>query len=461
MLSKCFGWILLFSAIAFSQNFSGTYVIQTQTGNHSIRLIQNGLQVSGTLLISGNGEFRIDAQIVDGDEAVGFVSSGNSREYFEAMVEDNELEVTIAQWDAQANDIVWGSEQEFIFTRQGSSGAAAGGLGQQLSGSDRDDQNSGSGNTYTDPTRQNRDANASAGSSRESGEWGRNASDVNNASGNRIAVGQQYQAGARVLSASDGVSFVIPGEWLGALPANSPAFILGSNTKPGVGMVIMKAKATLNDAIALLNTPQDLGEGVVLYPEGMPEQTGNRVRIRYNAGQYIGRATAVVGKKGNGAIFFFGGPANQAGYYEKMIRDLVASCQFSSPEASGEAQRWRQLLSGMMLKRMSSYYSSGLDGAYVGGSSSQTLHLCSDGSYAYSSNSSLGVDAGGGGSSGYSGGNNAEYGRWELETTGASVSLVLRAQNGEVTYNTIQMNQEGHTILNGERAYRVQSERCR
>ncbi|MCB0295444.1 MAG: hypothetical protein KDG51_09445, partial [Calditrichaeota bacterium] len=227
-----------------------------------------------------------------------------------------------------------------------------------------------------------------------------------------------------------GVSFVIPQDWLGGLRPNQAAFMLGSNTKPGIGLVIMRASASMADMDGLLNTAQNLGDGVVLYPAGAPQKTATDYRLNFSGGQYVGMAVGKLGPGGNGVIFFFGGPAEQQSYYNRLMQQMVSSLKFVQPQVSGEVQRWQQLLSGMMLKQMSSYYSGGsADGSYVGGSSSKTLHLCSDGSYAYAGSSSLGVD-GGGGSSGYSGGSGEDYGRWRVEVIGARVTLVLQSQDG-------------------------------
>ena len=97
-----------------------------------------------------------------------------------------------------------------------------------------------------------------------------------------------------------------------------------------------------------------------------------------------------------GVIVFFGGPAADREYYARLAAGTAESVHFGAPRESDAAQEWRAHLAGMMLKRSNSYYSGGNDGGYVGGSSSQTLHLCNDGTYAYLSHSTVAADAGGG-----------------------------------------------------------------
>lgn len=427
--------IICFGNSLRAQNYSGTYQLNTPQGQFRIQLSQNGLQVGGTLTTLDGTVYQVQAQVRDGEAAVGFVTSAQSKEYFEAFIEDDTLYVTLADWNNATGEPVWASEVEFEFARTGAA-AAPGKLAPDPTPPAPPAQRGSPGNPSPalPPTPESGAAT--------------------------LTPGQQYNAGTRVQSTGDGVSFVIPRDWLGGLRPNQPAFMLGSNTKPGIGLVIMRASATIADIEGLLNTAQNLGDGVVLYPAGPPQKTATEYRLNFSGGQYTGLAVGKLGAEGNGVIFFFGGPADQQSYYTGLMQQLVSSLQFFPPQVSAEVQRWQQLLAGMMLKQMSSYYSGGYDGSYVGGSSSKTLHLCSDGSYAYTSSSSLGVD-GGGGASGYSGGSGEDSGRWRVEVIGARVTLVLQSQDGSSSMFGITMNEKGETYVDGERAYRVQSDRCR
>jgi hypothetical protein len=273
-----------------------------------------------------------------------------------------------------------------------------------------------------------------------------------------IQVGQEYPAGTRVESLADGVSFVVPEEWLGGLPPDAAAFMLGSHTRHGVGMVIMRPATSWQEIEQFLDQPQDLGGGVVLEPTAAGSRGAQGYEIGYGSAAYAGHAVGRLGAQGNGVIVFFGGPLDQRAYLAELATSTASSVEFTAPRESAAVQQWRAHLAGMMLKRMDSYYSGGTDGAYVGGSSSQTLHLCSDGSYAYFSRSSVAADAGGG-TSGYSGGSGGQFGQWQVETAGARVLLSLRSSDGEFSRHLIEQRGDA-TYVDGERAFRVQSDRC-
>jgi hypothetical protein len=275
-----------------------------------------------------------------------------------------------------------------------------------------------------------------------------------------IQVGQQYPAGAKVESPADGVSFVIPEEWLGGLPPGAAAFILGSHTRAGIGTIIMRASASWEQIEQFLNQPQDLGDGVVLTPTSSGQRTERGYEIGLAHPLYAGHAIGRLGEDGNGIIVFFGGPAEQRDYYVQLATRTADSVAFAAPRASPALDQWRSHLAGRMLKRMSSYYSGGSgDGSYIGSSSSQTLHLCSDASYAFFSNSSLAAD-GGGGVSGHSSGGGEDYGQWRVEIVGDRVLLTLYSRDAGVSQQVLTVQGEW-TYLDGQRVYRVSSDRCR
>jgi hypothetical protein len=274
-----------------------------------------------------------------------------------------------------------------------------------------------------------------------------------------LQIGQQYASGTRVRSSADGLSFVIPEEWLGGLPPDAPAVVLGSNTRPGLGMIIMRSTTSWEEIESFLALPQDLGDGVVLSPTSQGQRTARGYEISLANTMYAGHAIGRMGDAGNGVIVFFGGPAADREYYARLTAGTAELVDFGAPRENDTTPQWRAYLAGMMLKRSSSYYSGGNDGGYVGGSSSQTLHLCSDGTYTYLSHSTVAADAGGG-TSGYSGGDGAELGRWRVETIGARILLSLSSANGEVSQHVLQ-TQGNETYVDSERALRVQSDRCR
>jgi len=273
-----------------------------------------------------------------------------------------------------------------------------------------------------------------------------------------LRTGESYSPGARIESRADGVSFALPAEWMGGVPAGSAWFVAGSDTQPGIGLVVMRPSATWEDAASLVREPLDLGDGVVLTADSAGRRTEQGLEQEYRGGPYAGYAVANVGEPGNGILVVFAGPSEKLDYYRQLALDTVTSAEFTPPASTPAQQQWVQVLSGNMLKRMSSYYSSGIDGSYVGDSSSQTLHLCRDGSYAYHAKSSFAADSGGG-VSGYSGGGNDDHGQWSVEVMGDQVLLALRSVEGGNSHHVINLN-GGQTFLDGDRVYRVPSNRC-
>lgn len=277
-----------------------------------------------------------------------------------------------------------------------------------------------------------------------------------------LTPGREYGPGSRIESPADGVSFSLPGNWMGGLPVGSPIFYVGSRTEAGAGLILMRNRATWEEAQSLLQQPQDLGGGVVLMPQGPGQRTQRGYEVRYSDGMHVGHAVARIGEAGNGIVVFFGGPAANASQLETLTYQTIDSVTFSTPRSTPLQEQWRGLLAGNMLRRVSSYYSSGLDGSYVSDSSSQTLHLCSDGSYTYLASSSSAIDGGGGygyGASGYGSGGASDSGRWFIELMGDQVVLALQSEQGESSHHAMRYAND-QTFLDGDRVYRVPSDRC-
>ncbi len=273
----------------------------------------------------------------------------------------------------------------------------------------------------------------------------------------KLQAGQQYSAGTRVDAAENGVSFVLPAEWLGSMDANRPVFLMGSHTRPGLGLAIIRSNMTPSEVLALLSGPQDFGSGLILYPNSNLQRDGDKLKMSYSGGEYIGEALAISGSDNNGVVFFFAGPQSEKAYYQSLLQELAAGTRFENPQTDPAVLEWQQLLSGMMLKKMSSYSSSGYDGSYVGSSSTETLNLCSDGSYQFYSSSSFSVDAG---ASAYSGDRSQDGGSWMIDVSGGHALLVLQSSTGTQSQFTLQMV-NGKTLLDGQRVFRVRSDSCR
>ena len=139
----------------------------------------------------------------------------------------------------------------------------------------------------------------------------------------------------------------------------------------------------------------------------------------------------------------------------------VESQPYPMPQAQGgglhdgtqAGREWAEFLAGKKATQMSSY-SSGSAGGY---SSRTDVHLCANGQFALSGNSSVSVDVGG--AYGYSGGDSQGAGTWRIITQGQLVGIELRYANGGVEQHRLDY-QDGATYVDGERWYVTPSEAC-
>ncbi|MGH1361957.1 MAG: hypothetical protein ACRBF0_00280 [Calditrichia bacterium] len=437
-MNRCvltFLFAFLFQSLLFAQAFNGNYSLQ---GNQ-LMLSQSGQTVTGTLQTTDGGRFTIQSEIAGG-EALGSLTGPESTEFFGAYFEGGGLTVIIAPLVLGIPDLESG--QLFQFQRSAAPAADPPAANSAKPASAQSTPEvAATPSTPVKPLRENGTAGLKAG--------------------------ERYSSGTRVRDSGSGVSFVLPEDWFGGVPANSDGFLLGSNTIAGVGIVYMRQQTTLQLAEQLLNAPQDLGDGVILQPTGEVKRSMNRIEIEYSNGTYFGKAIARVGKFGNGAAAFWAGPIADKQRYAKLTGQVAGSFKFLKPTKSSAAVEWDSWLRGTMLRQLSSSSSSGYgDGSYSGSSSSTTLHLCSNGRYSYSSSSSFSVDAGdagfgysGGGAYGQSG--DSDSGTWKVQGSSGQVVLVLTSdEGGEAGTYVLSSNSENHTLVNGERYFRVDSDWC-
>ncbi|MDX2006657.1 MAG: hypothetical protein SFU83_15390 [Meiothermus sp.] len=280
---------------------------------------------------------------------------------------------------------------------------------------------------------------------------------------------QQYAAGARVQSSAHGLTFNLPAGWLGVFKkeGGQSVLVLGSETVEGVGLAILLQNQTQAQVVGLLREEQDLGGGVVLRPTAAPSVQGSKISARYLNPQYVGRAIALLGPAKSHVIFFYAGPQKNERLYGQLLEGLAASARFAAPQAqqpqrpaqqpaaAGPAKEWNGLLAGMMLRYFSSYNG----GAGGGISDEATLHLCSDGSFAFFRSSLATINVPGANAS--SGGQDRDGGRWRVESaTAQGATLVLVSQGGSTERIRVTV-EDGKTFLNGNRWFRVESDTCR
>lgn len=147
-----------------------------------------------------------------------------------------------------------------------------------------------------------------------------------------VEPGQYYRGGIRVQLPSEGLSFVIPQEWVGIMPPGSRSFFLSSHKKSGIGIVAAVHNATPEELLDHLNEPQVIEEGFVLHPVGSATLSGDRITASYHSGEHIGKALAVLGREQNAALYLFVGPKDETASYEALLEQLAASTYLKTGE---------------------------------------------------------------------------------------------------------------------------------
>jgi len=288
---------------------------------------------------------------------------------------------------------------------------------------------------------------------------------------------QTYAGGTLVEASSHRVSFVVPQGWTGRFgrEAKYQALLLSSNTIEGVGIAIIQTGPTAAQVAAGLNEPQDLGAGVVLRPAGAPTIRGTRMGIRYENETHVGFALALIGPTQNSVIFFLAGPPPNEKIYLSLLGELGNSTNFlpparatipptpapapaqPQPPVSGEmGQEWSSLLSGQALNYFSSYRSGGGGG---GMASHRVLHLCPNGSFLYSGDSSVTMNVPG--ASGSSAGRGGFAGSWRLESTTPTTAVLVLVVEGGQELRWQMKYDDNKTFVNGQRWLREPSKACR
>jgi hypothetical protein len=265
-----------------------------------------------------------------------------------------------------------------------------------------------------------------------------------------------------------GVAFVMPAGWVGksGQDANIKVLVMGSNTIEGVGVAILQPGQSPAQVAATLAGPQDLGAGVVLRSTAPPDVQGSRITARYQNNTYVGRALAVLGPPGQSVIFFFSGPFKNEATYGQILEALAQSTGFAPPvpvtaqaQASASAgmdQQWARLLAGQMLHYFSTYNS----GAGGGGMAShKVLHLCSDGRFSYTGDSSMTMNVPGASASG--GGRGGSRGQWRIESPAQTTAVLALTPDGGAPLRW-QLRYDGSkTFVNNQRWLRAASDACR
>ena len=198
--------------------------------------------------------------------------------------------------------------------------------------------------------------------------------------GEIVHTGMQYDPGTRIQFPSYGISFIVPREWKGGLAADDDAFIMASDTKPGIGLAIFKSGNSQKDLENYLQAVQNLGDNIILQPEGKMQIKESELSQNYSSLLYRGKAIAKTGSHGHSVIIFFAGPTAQEKYYSSVAEKISSMVSFTKPDPALVVQDWQKRLEGMMLEKSESL----LDSSKLEknpGPDLQEIHFCKDSHY--------------------------------------------------------------------------------
>ncbi len=255
-----------------------------------------------------------------------------------------------------------------------------------------------------------------------------------------------------------GIRFSIPQGWKGRETAEG--FVIGHDSEPG--MIILSTHQ--------YKTLEQIKEEA---QHGFQDENGTSLQVTGNFNP--------VGENGIGALYqgmmqwtqvklYAIGLTNPHGYgltimagtsddlytdkYKRLAESVAASVRFSKPETGPIVDQWKQHLTGKRLTYMDSYYSSspGIDGMEGGGySSEETIDLCPQGYFNFSSSSDVSVDTGG--AYGFGASSGQGNGTWEITgNVNGGATLLLNFNNGKVNEYELTYEDE-KTMLNGYRYY--------
>ncbi len=280
-----------------------------------------------------------------------------------------------------------------------------------------------------------------------------------------LPMGLSAQDTGTVTFAELGLSFTIPGGWMGQVAGEG--YIMASRTE--TGFILMSAHehqttdAMMAEARSGVSDPMN---GVDLRASGEPVRLDDRTVGMMYEGVLGGEQAkvsmvGVLNPHGQGVVVMAATtPANFGERYQALAREVGSSLQFAQPQvqaASGGAgegeQDWNYLLGGTRLTWMDSYTSidySNPDIAIGGGSyDEEVIDLCEEGWFNFRSSSFTSI-TGGAAVSGTVVGQGKGAGRWEVgQNPAGQPTLVLNFYAGEVkeyvlSYPDREMHLDGY-----------------
>ncbi len=386
-----------------AQDYRGNFVLPTDEGDITLRLDQTEAGVTGEMVLGGE-TYPVQGSL-DELGIFGSVFTGQQDLYFEAELQGDTLYMIMALVDPVTGQPDPESAGEYVFVRAQAPAAAPGKL-------------------QAPP----------AGTAASSAPPAQGTAGVQPAGLSVARIGQRYEAGGRVGSPDAGVSFIIPEGYYAGYHPGQNAFVLISDTSPGLVAVSALSVIELEDALRELGQSFSAGE-LMMQPQGTPQVSGNVARARFTAfapqGQLALYIMGVAGSSGNVLTMAGLGTAAESAQVEQLVEAIAASA-ILSPPSKADASDASGRLAGLRLSIASSDSSTGITGGAYS-STSRWLDLCSAGNYEYQYQYRFSADVPGVAASDSE--TRRDSGRWQVESGLLGPVVVLRsAQDGSVTY---------------------------
>ncbi|MFA5594369.1 MAG: hypothetical protein WDA15_03700 [Trueperaceae bacterium] len=437
--------------------FTGSYVLDTESGPIKLTLQQAGELVTGTLELDGNA-YDLNGQL-DDLGIYGTVWTGQEMLYFEAELNGQDLYMIMAQVDRNTGAPDPATAGEYLFRRAQAAAsptpAAPAIPGRRLTPPATTQPPATQPPSAQPPVTQ---PPGGAPSSGQLATFGPPPGML------PAQVGRRYEAGSVVGSADAGVAFMVPPGFYAGYHPQENVFMVISDTQPG--LVIVEALSDLDLQSALQQLSQSFASGdATVYPQGQPTVTGNVARASYTVLSGNGALPLYVMGVAGGAnnvliVAGLGAPTEDAVVRDLVERVAASTTTFEPTRASANSAAAQ--LAGAELRDSASSSNADPNSGFVDQRSVE-LHLCPNGSYAYAASSQFSVSVygdAGGGMTGRSDSSEEDYGQWSMVSGLLGPVVVLRSsQGGGDTYLPL-LQADGALYVDGLAVSVGRSGRC-
>ncbi len=267
-----------------------------------------------------------------------------------------------------------------------------------------------------------------------------------------VEPGRRYAGEVMLEFPAIGASFTLPAGWIAVLPEGAELLIM-QNEATGAYLFATGDEMTVAEALGVMGAPIDLGDGVVLKPEGDVTRDGNQLRNVYavsgGEGPLFGYVNTIIGDAGIGVSFVGIGPPDDTEALKSVVERVGRSLSLVPVAPVAQAQQggsgtWQDELAG---RKLTHFFTR------TGYTEEDYMWLCADGRFYHS------TQAGGFGG-GASGAFASSYGgRWSATGDAGAGTLVLRYNDGQSA--TYALSWDGTKLfLDGKRYFREATD-CR